>query len=200
MIWGSILTRWGEAARCTPWQALLCFALGQRVAAQMGDVLMSRVIAIAACGFTLAACSMSMPSLDMFKSGPSTETLRIESEPGGADARTAQGQSCRTPCELTLPAGNETQITVALNGYQPQTVPVRPEVGGTSTLQPNPVYVELQPMASPVPAKKRPAKKKATTAARVQTQPAATTAGTEGAGSPPANAANSYPWPPPPPQ
>ena len=64
---------------------------------------MSRVIAVAACGFILAACSMSMPSLDFFRSAPPTEVLRIESEPPGADARTAEGQSCRTPCELTVP-------------------------------------------------------------------------------------------------
>ena len=58
---------------------------------------MSRVIAVAACGFILAACSMSMPSLDFFRSAPPTEVLRIESEPPGADARTAEGQTCRTP-------------------------------------------------------------------------------------------------------
>ena len=69
---------------------------------------MSRVIAVVACGFTLAACSMSMPSFDFFKSTPAIETLRLESEPPGADARTAQGQSCRTPCELAVPAAAET--------------------------------------------------------------------------------------------
>jgi hypothetical protein len=35
------------------------------------------------------------------------------------------------------------ELTIAMNGYQPQTVPVRAEAG--SSLQPNPVYVELQP-------------------------------------------------------
>jgi hypothetical protein len=70
---------------------------------------MRRVIAVTACGFALAACTMSMPSLDYFKSAPPTETLRIESEPPGADARTSQGQNCRTPCELTVPAGGELQ-------------------------------------------------------------------------------------------
>src|ERR1019366_10502096 len=51
-----------------------------------------RFIAAVGCGVALAACSMSMPTFDMFKSGPSTEVLRIESEPPGADARTSQGQ------------------------------------------------------------------------------------------------------------
>ena len=63
----------------------------------------SRIIAAMAFGLTLANCSMSMPSFDFFKSGPATDVLRIESEPPGADARTSQGQTCRTPCELTVP-------------------------------------------------------------------------------------------------
>ena len=115
---------------------------------------MSRVIAVAACGFTLAACSMSMPSLDFFRSSPPTEVLRIESEPPGADARTAEGQSCRTPCELTVPATGEVAISFALQGYQPQTVSVRSESAPTASyaeaapparMQPNPVYAELTP-------------------------------------------------------
>jgi hypothetical protein len=130
---------------------------------------MSRVIAVAACGFALAACSMSMPSLDFFKSGPATEVLRVESEPPGADARTSQGQSCRTPCELTVTAGGEMTVSYALNGYQPLTLQVRPESSpqqsygdGGVRLQPNPVYAELQPVRPP--AKKRPAVKRKQTA------------------------------------
>ena len=117
---------------------------------------MSRVIAVVACGFTLAACSMSMPSLDFFRSSPPTEVLRIESEPPGADARTAEGQSCRTPCELTVPATGEVAISFALQGYQPQTVSVRSEAAPAASyaeaappagMQPNPVYAELTPAA-----------------------------------------------------
>ena len=91
---------------------------------------MSRIVAILACGFALAACSMSMPSLDYFRSAPATEVLRIESEPPGADARTASGEACRTPCELTVASGGELAVTFALNGYQPLTVPVRAEAAG----------------------------------------------------------------------
>jgi hypothetical protein len=139
---------------------------------------MSRVIAVTACGLTLAACSMSMPSLDFFKSTPPTETLRVESEPPGADARTIQGQACRTPCELVVPAGAETAISFALTGYQPQTVPVRAEMppgmaepGLTTRLQPNPVYAELQPVGGQRGRKKGPAKKR-TTAQKQTAQPA----------------------------
>ena len=132
---------------------------------------MSRVIAIAACGFILAACSMSMPSLDFFRSGPATEVLRIESEPPGADARTAEGQSCRTPCELTVPSTGEVAISFALQGYKPQTINVRAEAPPAASyaeaapptrMQPNPVYAELTPAAPPRQKKKgaTPPKKK----------------------------------------
>src|SRR6202163_6479 len=109
---------------------------------------MCRIVTALACRFVLAACSMSLPSFDFFKSGPSTEVLRIESEPPGADARTSQGQTCRTPCELTVPTDSELAVTVQMAGFQPQTLPVHADgKGGDSRLQPNPLYVELQPAA-----------------------------------------------------
>ena len=110
---------------------------------------MSRVIAMVACGFTLAACSASLPSMDFFKSSPATEALGIESEPPGAEAKTSPGQSCRTPCELTVQAGGELSVTLALNGYQPQTVSLR-EAEGTGSWRRIRVYVELQPGAAAV--------------------------------------------------
>jgi hypothetical protein len=163
---------------------------------------MRRVIAVTACGFALAACSMSLPSMDFFRSTPPTEVLRIESEPPGADARSTQGQSCRTPCELTVPTGDELAVSFALNGYQPQTVQVRPDLasGGatsaTGRLQPNPVYAELQPTRPP-PAKKSPAKKKQT-AKKTATPPDNQTQ----ARTPDADSAYpaGYPWPDPQPR
>ena len=158
-----------------------------------------RVIAALGCGFALAACSMSMPSLDFLRPGPATQVLRIESEPPGADARTSQGQTCRTPCELTVPTDNELAVTVQMTGYQAQTLPVRVDGrGGDSRLQPNPVYVELQPAAPVRPARPAPpAPKKKTTAAappapRAQTQAAAPSSNN---GAYPA-ASQGYPWPP----
>jgi hypothetical protein len=158
---------------------------------------MRRVAAVTACGFALAACTMSMPSLDFFKSTPPTETLRIESEPPGADARTSQGQNCRTPCELTVPAGGDMAVSFALNGYQPLTVPVRTEQlggpGNEARLQPNPVYGELQPAAPPRPAKKGPAAKRKTT---VQRTPPAPAPGQGNAPDPNSAYPAGYPWPP----
>jgi hypothetical protein len=153
-----------------------------------------------------------MPSLEFLKPSGRTEALRIESEPTGADAKLSSGQSCRTPCELPVQAGGELSVTVALNGYQPQTVSVQPEapsgalgsITGSQRLAPNPVHVELQP--APAPSAKKPAakKKKPVTAAR----PAPATAPVASAATPaptpapspepPAEAAASatnYPWP-----
>jgi hypothetical protein len=161
---------------------------------------MSRVLAVVACGFLLAACSMSMPSFDVFKSTPTTEVLRIESEPPGADARTSQGQTCRTPCELNVPATSELAVTVAMNGYQSQTLPVRVEGGGgDSRLQPNPLYVELQPAAPVKPAKPAPAPKKKSTSAAAAPAPAPKTQAEASAPAPTASFPASsfgYPWPP----
>ena len=147
------------------------------------------------------------------KSTPSAEALRIESEPPGAEAKTSTGQSCRTPCELAVQAGGEVSVTLALTGFQPQTVSVRPEAppqaerdsevaAAGARLAPNPLYVELQPAPAAPPARKLPAapkkKKPVTTAARTgstapvtASAPAATT--TEPAA--PATSATNYPWP-----
>jgi hypothetical protein len=138
-----------------------------------------------------------MPSLDFFKSAPATETLRIESEPPGADARTTQGQTCRTPCELTVQGGGDLSVTVALNGYQPQTVALKSDQA-EGKLSPNPLYVELQAAATPAPTKKKALKKKPATAAAAQpagaSAPATAAFPPPPASSEPTSSAN-YPWP-----
>ena len=180
---------------CADWGATLRFRRTIRGALGGGSI-MSRVIAVVACGFALAACSMSMPSLDAFRSSAATEVLRIESEPPGADARTPQGESCRTPCELTVASSGETAVSFSLNGYQPMTVPVRSESAGR--LQPNPVYAELQPSTPPRPAKKRTSPAKKRPVARAVTPPASQ--GQATAPEPAVVSPGGYPWPPPPPQ
>jgi PEGA domain len=145
---------------------------------------MSRVMAVTACGFMLAACSVTMPSLslDFMKSAPQAETLAIESEPPGAEAKTSLGQSCRTPCQLPVQPGTEFSITLTLSGYQPQRVSVHPEADGASAaprLAPNPVHVDLQAVAppkKPVPKKKKPVAAAARPAASPPAASAAATA------------------------
>jgi len=118
---------------------------------------MSRIIAVVACGFTVAACS-ALPSLDFLKSSPPSAALRFESAPPGAEVK-ASGQTCRTPCELTVQVSPELPATFALKGYQPQTISVRSESGVLSAPRfvPNPVHADLRPVAAP--AKKRIKKK-----------------------------------------
>ena len=155
---------------------------------------------------------MSMPSMDFFRSGPVTEVLRIESEPPGADARTAEGQSCRTPCELTVAATGEVAISFALQGYAPQTINVRAEAPATASyaeaapptrMQPNPVYAELTPAVPPRQKKKSaPPKKKvaAKRAAPADGEPGPPPSSAAAPAQDPASAyPSNYPWPPPPP-
>jgi hypothetical protein len=172
---------------------------------------MGRFIVITACGFMLAACSTPMPSLDFMKSAPQPETLALESEPPGAEAKTSLGQSCRTPCQFSVQPGSEFSVTVALSGYQPQTVSVRSEAEGATAvprLAPNPVHVNLQAVApkKPVAKKKKPVAAAAgpatsrpvASAAPMAAPTPASTPGLAPAPSAPAEAAASatnYPWP-----
>jgi hypothetical protein len=167
---------------------------------------MSRAIAVIACGFTVAGCSASTPSLNFFSSSPSTETVRtqtvrFESKPPGAEVKTSAG-TCRTPCELTVQEAPEISATFALNGYRPQTVSVRQEPNSPK-LAPNPVFVELR--AAPAGAgKKHLTKKPPAVAAGANspvasaapvTPPAASTATPASSLAPDAApSATNYPW------
>jgi hypothetical protein len=176
---------------------------------------MNRVIAVIACGFIVAACSASTPSLNFFSSSPSTETVgtvsvrtetvRFESKPPGAEVKTSVG-SCRTPCELSVQEAPEISATFALHGYQPQTISVRQEPN-SSKLAPNPVFVELR-AASAGAGKKHLKKKPPAVAARANssiasaaptTPPPASAAAPASSPAPDvAVSATNYPWPNPP--
>jgi hypothetical protein len=168
---------------------------------------MNRVVALAACGLALAGCSTTpswMPSMELPRSAGPVTTVQLESEPAGAEAKTSTGQACRTPCSLSV-TGNEFTVNYTLQGYQPQTVPVRIVVppndptdpGALQAIRvvPNPVYAELQPAAPPPPTRRRaappPKKPRPVAAAPARPAPAAAMA--------PAPApAPASPWPPPP--
>ena len=106
---------------------------------------MSRVIAFVVCGFTLTACSASVPSLDFLKSSPAKTALRFESVPPGAQVKVS-GQTCRTPCELTLEVA-ELSVTFTRKGYQQQTISVHSDgkVFSTAKFATNPVHADLLP-------------------------------------------------------
>jgi hypothetical protein len=130
---------------------------------------MYRVIVIVSGALALAACS-STPDwmgLDGLKPSPIMDTVRFESEPPGAEAKTSSGQTCRTPCALALPVNAPMTVTFTLNGYTPETESIEPIsiTGSPTQLRPNPVMVELAP-APPAPKsvkKPAPPKKKAAT-------------------------------------
>ena len=109
----------------------------------------------------LAACSSDAG----FKSGSFLDTVSLESEPPGADAKASNGQTCRTPCSLALPVDASSSITFTLNGYQPETERLEAitSTGEPPRLRPNPVVVELSPAAPSTTKKKstKPAKKPA---------------------------------------
>lgn len=106
-----------------------------------------RIIVVVAAGLGLAGCSsFSMP--DMFKSTPPSATIQLESLPPGAEARASSGESCKTPCSLSVAAAENLSVTFTLPKYQPETVPVqiiRDPSGPGVVVDPNPVYAELQP-------------------------------------------------------
>jgi hypothetical protein len=151
---------------------------------------MYRVIAVVGCGLAVAACSSTSDWMGAFKPAPLLDTVRFESTPPGADVKTSNGQTCRTPCALALPTESPLTATFTLNGYLPDTETLDPiaNTGSAAALQPNPVLVELEP--SPPPAKpvrptKKPAPKK-----KVSAAPPAAAA--------PAQSQAASPWPAPP--
>lgn len=104
-----------------------------------------------------------MPSFKMpsFSGGSASGTpVHVSSMPAGAEASFGK-DSCTTPCTLTAPGGTGTyNVSFKLNGYQPQSVPVRIAVNESSSMQsgdagsapttvitPDPVTAELAPAA-----------------------------------------------------
>ncbi len=126
---------------------------------------MYRVIAVAGAALALAACSSNSEIFksDYFRNEPVLETVRFESEPPGAEAKTSTGQSCRTPCALALPGGKPFDVTFTLAGFQPsvEKVEIFAVGDGSTRLRPNPVLAELTPMAPP-PKKKMMKKRRVT--------------------------------------
>ena len=115
--------------------------------------------------------------MSLHSSPPPPTALQFESDPPGADVRTAQGQTCLTPCSLTVPPENQS-VSFAKNGYLPQTVQVTvrmPEHGMFDNpppdIQPNPVAVVLQPAPASHKLAPRPKPKPHKTAARASAPP-----------------------------
>src|ERR1700688_525274 len=120
-----------------------------------GGWIMRRVIVIAVAGASLAGCSSF--SFDSLKPAPPTVQVQLESVPSGAEATTSLGPGCKTPCSVAVPAPDSGfSVTYTLNRFQPATVPVQViripgdlTSSASTTIDPNPVFAELQPAGPP---------------------------------------------------
>lgn len=174
--------------------------------------MMRRAIVLVLSGAVLSGCtgipsmpsfsvpSLKMPSFSMPGFNQPGMPVHVSSIPPGAEASFGSGgESCRTPCTLAAPNGTGTyNVSFTLEGYQPQSVPVRIAVNDSGALQsgdagtapstmisPNPVFAELEPVAAPPSsaAKRPPAARTKPPAKPVAAKPAATTAATSASGS-----------------
>jgi hypothetical protein len=130
----------------------------------------SGVIGLSAFGLMLAACSSGSVNgvfPGMASSNPAKTTIQLQSEPAGAEAKTSLGSSCQTPCSLELAASSDISVTFSLDGYQPQTIslkpapptgPVQPGTYPAVALTPNPVMAQLEPVTPVVKKKPKPRK------------------------------------------
>lgn len=154
-----------------------------------------RVFVVLGAGLLLAACtsSSSWLNLDALKPAPPTDTVRFETTPPGAEARTSAGQTCQTPCALTLPANAPFTVTFSLNGYLPESEQIElvSVDDGSTRLRPNPVTVLLAAAPPPPPVKKKPVRKRGTAKPKAAAKPAAPRA----AAPRPAAPAAASPWP-----
>lgn len=139
---------------------------------------MNRFIVILASGLTLAGCATG-GGTDWFPTfQPKPVDIQFTSQPAGAEARTSTGQACQTPCALAVAPDKDFSVTFALAGYQPQTISVQPtkpdssEGWAETTLQPNPVEVQLA-LAARTPAKRAPRKPATASATKPAPRPAA---------------------------
>ncbi len=155
----------------------------------------------------LAGCSDSGSGLFQ-SSPPPTVSLQFDSEPPGAQVRTAQGQTCQTPCALPVPAASQS-VTFEMNGYMPQTIqistraPADHSLFSTSPpdLVPNPVGVTLQAVAPPPrkpPARPRPHRAVAKLARPAAPAPAAAAPTAAAPAAPATTGAQGDGFPPPP--
>lgn len=156
------------------------------------------VAAASMLGAGLAGCSSMLASSS---ADQQLQPLNFESDPPGAEVRTIQGQTCITPCALTVPA-QEQPVTISHAGYIPQTVQVttgpQPDhsfwENPPPTLVPNPVRVVMQAAKPPKPVRRRPRRRR--TSAKVTAAPSAAA---DPQAAPPA-ASSPSPFPPPPTQ
>jgi hypothetical protein len=164
--------------------------------------MMYRVLAIVGGALALAGCSSAPDwmNLNALKPGPTLDTVSLESEPPGAEAKASNGQTCRTPCALALPVDAASSVTFTLNGYLPDSekLDAVQETGEPPRLKPNPVVVELTPAPPPTKPAKKPAKKPTAKKPVARPKPTAAATPAPATAAAPAQAASPWPTTPPP--
>jgi hypothetical protein len=109
------------------------------------------IFAAALAGLGLASCSTTSTTpvststssgyFDAFKSKPTTTLMLIESNPGGAQAKTSFGKACTTPCTMLIGESSDFTVTFTMPGYVSQTVTVHATMNsGGWTTTPSPVF------------------------------------------------------------
>lgn len=121
----------------------------------------------------LAAISLSLASGCATITRGSTDSWTVTSSPSGADVRLSSGETCKTPCTLKLRRKDPFTVDIHREGYEPVTTQIQSQTkGGGSAgmagnvflggiigagvdagtgahrdLVPNPLHVDLQPIA-----------------------------------------------------
>jgi hypothetical protein len=142
-----------------------------------------RTVQVVACGLfaaLLVVCgawafvwfAKSSPSPDAIQAAPAPKsvtvtTIRLNSDPQGADATTSLGWSCRTPCSMELSVEPFT-VTFTRPGFASSTIPVQIEAaqpGAEAKFAPDPVFAALRPLHAEKERVTRPARTAASHAA-----------------------------------
>ena len=63
-----------------------------------------------------------------------TNQLQVTSIPEGANVKLSLGQTCTTPCTLTVSRKDEFQVLFTKQGYIDQTMQVRTQIAGTGAV------------------------------------------------------------------
>jgi len=109
----------------------------------------SHLVSLGSLCIGLVGCSW-LPEVRLPSASAPAASIRLESEPSGAEAKTSLGPTCRTPCTLDITTANEFTVTFSLAGYVPQDVRVTttltgdPREGRVTKFDPDPVYAQLE--------------------------------------------------------
>jgi hypothetical protein len=114
---------------------------------------MRRVLLAATAMAFLSACSA-------ISDGGAMDQIQINSDPPGAKAHTSLGQTCTTPCTITVSRNDEFMVFYEAPGYMPIEVPVITKtvtgvayvtrslvLGIADSHVPNPVYARMVPVS-----------------------------------------------------